>query len=91
MSASMSSRITVLVLLGCATAASACSSCSAPAGEEGTATRWAYYGTAILLTLLPGLLLGSLIVWLRRQGGILQRRDAERAEDRRGRVRTLER
>lgn len=64
----MSSRITALVLLGCATAASACSSCSAPAGEEGTATRWAYYGTAIFLTLLPGLLLGSLLVWLRRQG-----------------------
>lgn len=61
-------RLVSAVLLASAGAARACSACYTPANEEGDASRWAYYGTAIFLTLLPGLLLGVLATWIRRHG-----------------------
>ncbi|MEK7866399.1 MAG: hypothetical protein AAB434_06920 [Planctomycetota bacterium] len=61
-------RVAAAVLLACATAAQACSSCAVPDSADGATSRGAYYGTAIFLTLLPVSLVLLLAWWIRRQG-----------------------
>lgn len=57
-----------LLILSLAGIAHACSSCAVPDQGDGATARSAYYGTAVFLTLLPGLLVLALVWWVRRQG-----------------------
>lgn len=56
------------IFLACANLAQACSSCARPDQGDGATARGAYYWTAIAMTLLPGVLVVTLVRWLRRKG-----------------------